>query len=96
VTGAVYGALQLVTFNATIGKLIFGFRLAPYKEDRSVILHKLLLALRPVVVALSIYIMSAIPYIILCLTTYGNAEARSGFDIFSGTKMIHRGWRKNK
>jgi len=94
--GAAYGALQLVTFNATIGKLVFGFRLTPYKEDRNIILSKLLLALRPVVVALSIYIMSAIPYIILCLTVYGNAEARSGFDVFSGTKMIHKGWRRNK
>ena len=96
VIGAVYGAVQLVTFNATIGKLVFGFRLAPFKEGGNIFLRKLLLALRPVVVALSIYLMSAIPYIILCLTTYGNAEARSGFDVFSGTKMIHKGWRKNK
>jgi len=88
--GAAYEALFLVLFRGTVGKLLFGFRVVPYKEERNVIVHKLMLVLRAVMKSLSLYLVSAIPFVFLCLTTFGNAEARSGFDLFAGTKLLYK------
>jgi len=92
--GAAYEAIFLILFRGTAGKLMFGFRVESNNEDRNVILCKLLLVLRSVVKALSLYLVSAIPFIFLCLTTFGNAEGRSGFDLFSGTKVMYNTARK--
>jgi len=88
--GATYEAVLLILFRGTIGKLLFGFRVVSNNEDRNVILSKLLLVLRAVVKALSLYLLSGIPFIFLCLTTFGNADARSGFDLFSGTRVLYK------
>jgi len=87
--GASYEALFLALFGRSLGKLLFGFRVVSNNEDRSVIIGKLALVLRSVVKALSLYLLSAIPFIFLCLTTFGNAESRSGFDLFAGTKTLY-------
>jgi len=88
--GAAYEGLLLMLFGATVGKLVFGFRVMIYKDDRPYIIKKLQLLLRAVVKGLSIYLLSAIPFILLCLTTFGNAEGRSGFDFFAGTKLMFK------
>jgi len=91
--GMVYDSLMMVLFKASIGKLVFGFRVFDAKEGRHILLSKLLLVLRAVIKALSIY-LTAIPYAFMCLTTFGNAEHRSGFDMFSSTKVVYV--RRNK
>jgi len=88
--GAAYEALFLVLLRGSLGKLLFGFRVASYNEERSTVLCKLMLVLRAAVKALSIYLLSAIPFILLCLTTFSNPEARSGFDMFAGTKLLYK------
>jgi len=88
--GAVYEALLLILFRGTVGKLLFGFRVVSNNEDRNVILSKLMLVVRAVVKALSLYLVSGIPFVFLCLTTFGNANAQSGFDLFSGTKVLFK------
>jgi len=87
---AAYEALFLVLLRGTVGKLLFGFRVVSKNEDRSIVLCKLLLVLRAAVKALSIYLLSAIPFILFCLTTLSNAEARSGFDLLAGTKLLYK------
>ena len=88
--GVIYEAMLLVLFGGTAGKLIFGFRVVSATEGRNTVLCKLLLILRAAVKGLSIYLLSAIPFIFLCLTTFGNAEARSGFDLFARTKVLYK------
>jgi len=88
--GAAYEAVFLMLFRGTVGKLLFGFRVVSNNEDRNVVLCKLLLVLRAVVKALSLYLVSGIPFVFLCLTTFGNANARSGFDLFSGTRLLYK------
>jgi len=88
--GAAYEAIFLILFRGTAGKLLFGFRVVSNKEDRNAILCKLMLVLRAVVKALSLYLVSGIPFIFLCLTTFGNADARSGFDLFAGTRLLYK------
>jgi len=88
--GAAYEAIFLILFRGTVGKLMFGFRVVSRNEDRNVVLCKFLLVLRAVVKGLSLYLVSAIPFVFLCLTTFGNAEARSGFDLFAGTKLVYK------
>ena len=88
--GVCYEALLLILFGGTAGKLFFGIKVVSVKEDRNIFLHKLLLIVRSAIKGLSIYLMSAIPFIFLCLTTFGNADARSGFDLFSGTKVLYK------
>ena len=87
--GLVYDSLMMIAFKAPIGKLIFGFRVVDDKENRHFLLSKLLLILRAAIKALSIFLLSAIPFIFMSLTTFGNAAHRSGFDMFSGTKVIN-------
>jgi hypothetical protein len=95
IIGLVYDSLMMILFKAPIGKLIFGFRVIDTREDRSFLISKLLLVLRAAIKALSIYLLSAIPFIFMCLTTFGNIEQRSGFDMFSGTKIIKVNKRRN-
>lgn len=82
-----YEALALVLFNASPGKLLLGFRVVMAKEGGSLPVGKLMLVLRSLIKALSIYLLSAIPFLILCLTVFSNADMRSGFDLFTGTKV---------
>ena len=88
--GAAYEAVLLVLFDGSLGKLIFGFRVAPVNEERNAVLNKLMLVLRSAVRMLSIYLLTAIPFIILCLSALGNEEGRSGFDLCAGTRVIYR------
>jgi len=94
IIGGSYEALMLILFGSTPGKLIFGFKVLHVNMDHNIIIKKLLLLLRAVVKALSIYLLSAVPYILLCITTFGNAEGRSGFDTFSGTTLMYNTTRK--
>ena len=87
--GAVYEALMLVLFSASVGKLIFGLRVARAKDDRNIYISKLMLILRAFLKVLSIYLLSALPFVFLCLTAFSNPERRSGFDLFAGTKVFH-------
>lgn len=86
--GVVYEAFMLVFFGVTIGKLVFGMRVVNVKTDKNFYVGKLMLAMRSVIKAASIYLLSAIPFLFMCLTTFGNSEGRSGFDGFAGTKVI--------
>lgn len=86
-----YEALMLMLFGASIGKLIFRFRVVPKKEGHSFIINKLLLILRAAIKGISLVVILVIPYLVLCLTTLGNPESRSGFDLFAGTKVIKKG-----
>ena len=88
VIAVVYEAFTLVIFNASPGKLIMRMRVISAKEGGNIVVSKLMLALRSLIKALSIYLLSAIPFILLCVTTFGNIDKRSGFDIFTGTKVI--------
>lgn len=87
--GACYETLMLAFSGATAGKLLFGLRVVNAKEGRSLYMGKLMLVLRALLKALSIYLLSALPFIFMCLTALGNAEGRSGFDMFAGTKVIN-------
>ena len=86
--GLVYDALMMMIFKGSLGKLIFGLRVVDAKEGRKVWLSKLLLLLRATIKGVSIYLLAAIPFLFMCLTTFGNEDRRSGFDMFSGTKVI--------
>ena len=86
--GAVYEILFLTVCKATIGKLLFGLRVVDAKENRTSLLQKLMLVFRSGLKVLSIYLLTGIPFAFLCLTAFGNQEGRSGFDLFSGTKVI--------
>lgn len=83
-----YEAVTLIPFGSTIGKLIFRLRVVNFKEGRSNLVFRLMLVLRTVLKALSIYLLSAIPFIFMCLSAFASAEGRSGFDMFTGTKVI--------
>lgn len=86
---AVYEALMLILFNASIGKLIFGLRVACSKDGRNIYISKLLFLLRAFLKMFSIYLLSALPFVFLCLTAFSNPERRSGFDLFTGTKVFY-------
>ena len=90
--GAVYEAIMLVLFNATVGKLVFGLRVRVVRAGKktSPFASKLLLVFRATIRAVSIYLLSGIPFIILCLATFGNADSRSGFDMFAMTKVVKK------
>ena len=84
----VYEIVFLLTVRATIGKLLFGLRIVDHQEGRKPLISKLFLVLRAMIRVVSLYLLSAIPFIFLCLSVYGNADIRSGFDLFTGTKVI--------
>ena len=87
--GWVYDSLMMIFFKASLGKLVFGLHVVDYKKGRRVLISKLFLILRAFIKGFSIYVMLLpIPYFIMCLTAFGNDEHRSGFDMFSGTKVI--------
>ena len=85
---AAYEALTLSFFRGSPGKLILGLRVVFVKQGRNFLIDNLLLALRCVIKMLSIYLLSAIPFIFMCLTAFGNIDRRSGFDMFVGTKVV--------
>jgi len=85
--GAVYEAVMLVFFRATIGKLIFRLRVVDNKEGKNVFLSKLMLVVRAAVKMISPYILWLVP-VFMCLTAFGNVDRRSGFDMVSGTKVV--------
>ena len=89
--GVVYEAFMMVFFSGSVGKLTFRLRVVPAKDPKNPLVFKLRLALRSIVKALSIYLLSAIPFIFMCLTSFGSPEGRSGFDVFVGTKVIDAG-----
>ena len=86
----VYEALLMVLFGGSVGKLIFRLRVVSAKEPKNSVILMLRLALRSIIKALSIYLLSAIPFLFMCLTAFGNGEGRSGFDLFVGTKVIDK------
>ena len=86
--GAIYETLTLLLFSTTFGKLIFRQRVVSAKEGRNAVVSKLLLVARAVIKMASVYLLSALPFIFMCLTAFGNAERRSGFDMFAGTKVM--------
>lgn len=86
--GAVYEALMLVIFKASAGKLILGLRVVRARDGGNFYAGKLLAVWRAVLKAMSIYLLSALPFVFMCLTAFGNPEGRSGFDLFAGTKVI--------
>lgn len=88
--GAAYEALTMIFFKASIGKLIFRLRVVDQKPDRHFILSKLMLIVRAAVKGVSIYLLSAIPFIFLCLTVFGNNTGRSGFDLIAGTRVADK------
>ena len=88
--GAAYEALMLVLFRATAGKLIFGLRVVDSKADRKFAVSRLILVARALIKMLSTYLLAALPFVFMCLTAFGNPERRSGFDMFSGTRVIRR------
>ena len=90
IVAVVYEALLMVLFGGSVGKLIFRLRVVSSKEAKNPVLLKLRLALRSIIKALSLYLLSAIPFLFMCLTAFGNAEGRSGFDLFVGTKVIDK------
>jgi uncharacterized RDD family membrane protein YckC len=86
--GAAAEALQLVLFGGTVGKLIFGLRVADTKSGSRASWPRLVL--RAALKAFSVYLLSAMPFIFLGLTAFGNPERRSGFDFFAGTKVMRK------
>jgi len=91
----VYESVFLLTTQATIGKMIFGLKIADFQEGRNPWLSKLFLILRAMIRVVSLYLLSAVPFIFLCLTVYGNADVRSGFDLFTGTRVLMKDRRKS-
>ena len=86
--GMVYEAVMLVCFKASLGKLIFHLRVVALHSSRNIWLNRLMLVLRTVIKAFSIYLLSAIPFIFLSLSVLGNRIGQSGFDLFVKTKVI--------
>lgn len=85
--GAAYEALALTLFGTSAGKFVFGLRVTGH-NDGGFFAGKLRLILRSAIKAFSLYLLTALPYVFLCLTALGNPEGRSGFDLFAGTKVI--------
>jgi len=86
--GAAYESLFMMLFKASLGKLIFRMRVVDQKPDRNFFLSKLMLIVRAVLKSFSIYLLSAIPFVFLCLSIFGNDKGRSGFDSAVGTQVI--------
>ena len=89
IVAVVYEAVLMMVFGGSVGKLIFRLRVVNQKEGKNPVVFRLKLLLRSLIKALSIYLLSAIPFVFMCLTSFGNAEGRSGFDFFVGTKVIN-------
>ena len=94
--GAAYESLMLVLFRASLGKLIFRQRVVDTNENRSFVLGRLLLVVRTLIKMVSMSLLSMLPFIFMCLTAFGNSERRSGFDMFSGTKVVDIRRKKNE
>ncbi len=86
--GTVYEAVCMLLLKATPGKWMFGLRVVNVAPQRNPVVSKLMLVLRAGIKALSIYLLSAIPFVFMCITLFGNSEGKSGFDTFVGTKVI--------
>ena len=81
IIGGVYEALMLVFFKGTLGKLITGLRVENLNPERNFWLGKLMLILRSLIKVVSIYLISAIPFIFMSLSVFGNNKGQSGFDL---------------
>ena len=88
--GAGYEVVFLALFDTTPGKQLFGMKLISVKDNRGYLMRRLFYLIRAVIKGVSIYLLSAIPFIVLCLTVFGNEDGRSGFDIFAGTKVVKK------
>lgn len=86
--GAGLEFLCMFFFGGSIGKLFMGMRVVNVNPNRNFWVGKLMLLVRAVLKSFSIYLLSAIPFIFLSLTVFGNKEGKSGFDSFIGTKTI--------
>lgn len=86
---------EAVFKGATLGKLIFGFKIVPAKAGavesfKSKAAFAARIIARSVIKVLFIYLFSGIPFLISSLTIFSNQEFRSGVDIFAGTKVISK------
>lgn len=84
----IYESVMLLLFRATVGKMVLGFKVMDVKENRHPIISSIMLVLRAFIRVLSLVLLNGITFIVFCLSAYGNADSRSGFDIFTGTKVI--------
>ena len=85
IIGGSYEAIMLVLFRGSLGKLITGLRVENLNPERNFLLGKLMLILRALIKVVSIYLVSAIPFIFMSLTIFGNTNGQSGFDLFVKT-----------
>ena len=85
IIGGTYEALMLVFFKGTIGKLVTGLRVENSNPERNFFIGKLMLILRALIKVVSIYLVSAIPFVLMSLTVFGNTKGQSGFDSFVRT-----------
>lgn len=85
IIGGTYEALMLVLFKGSLGKLIMGLRVESLNPERNFLLSKLMLILRALLKIISIYLVSAIPFLLMSLSVFGNSKGQSGFDLFVRT-----------
>ena len=79
--GGIYEAVMLVLFRGSLGKLITGLRVENLNPERNFWLGKLMLILRSLLKVVSIYLVSAIPFIFMSLSVFANTSGQSGFDM---------------
>ena len=87
IIAASYEAIMLLIFKGSLGKLILGLRVENLNPERNFWIGKLMLILRALIKAVSIYLISAIPFIFMSLSIFGNNKGQSGFDLFARTTV---------
>jgi len=88
--GGIYEAFMLVLFKGSLGKLVTGLRVENLNPERNFLLGKLMLVLRALIKIVSIYLVSAIPFIFMSLAVFGNDKGQSGFDLFVRTYVADK------
>ena len=79
--GGIYEAVMLVLFKGSLGKLIMGLRVENVNPERNFLLGKLMLIIRSLLKIVSIYLVSAIPFVFMSLSVFANTNGQSGFDL---------------
>ena len=85
IIGGAYEAIMLVLFKGTLGKLLTRLRVENLNPERNFFLGKLMLILRALLKIVSLYLVSAIPFVLMSLSVFGNTKGQSGFDLFVRT-----------
>ena len=90
IIAASYEAIMLIIFKGSLGKLVLGLRVENLNPERNFWLGKLMIIVRAFIKVVSIYLVSAIPFIFMSLAVFGNNKGQSGFDLFVRTTVADK------